>query len=216
MPGFPSTIAFCLIAAIAAAPASAWAQPPERWTIGPVIKSKNHSVGMPLHPARVGDGWYFDFPAPDERDGHVHYVTFDHGALTGKSEIILRYRIDSAPGVRFVAREFPDRKAAITLFFQRRSDDWTARGRYQFYRWYAPVSSMTEISSGVHEIVMRLDDPMWGSVLSKLAGDYPRAFRDAIADAGRVGFVFGSVGGRGHGVYATGPARFTLLNFEIR
>ena len=42
------------------------------------------------------------------------------------------------------------------------------------------------------------------------------AFRLAApADPDRLGLVFGSSEGRGHGVFATRPARFTLLSFRI-
>ena len=36
---------------------------------------------MPLRPEPAGSGWSFDFPWPDVRAGHVHYVTFRPGAL---------------------------------------------------------------------------------------------------------------------------------------
>jgi hypothetical protein len=214
----PRHLAFALLAGALAVPA--WGQGAQDWEIGPVIRGKNYSVGMPLRPEpqRRGQGWSFDFPrAPDGRGrgGHVHYVTFDPGSLAGKSKLTLRYRVDAAAGVRFVPQQFPDRAAAITLYFQRRGDNWTAKGRYQYYRWYAPPATMQTIAPGVHEMTVRLDDPSWGSVQSRTAGISPREFRDALEQTARVGLVFGSVGGRGHGVYATGPARFTLLSFRI-
>lgn len=56
----------------------------------------------------------------------------------------------------------------------------------------------------------------WKAVMSTTSSQNPSAFREALANAGRVGFVFESAGVRGHGVYANGPARFTILAFEIR
>ncbi len=210
-------LALALLSGTLAVPA--WGQTAQDWEIGPVIRGKNYSLGMPLHPLPGrGLSWFFDFPlAPDRqgRGGHVHYVTFDPGSLAGKTKISVRYRIDAAPGVRFVPQEFPDRTAAITLYLQRRGDNWTAKGPYDFYRWYAPATSMQTIEPGVHEITMRLDDPHWGSVMGGQSGANVRAFHEALEQTSRIGLVFGSKGGRGHGVYATGPARFTMLSFHI-
>ena len=43
----------------------------------------------------------------------------------------------------------------------------------------------------------------------------PKGFRRALNETARIGFVFGSEGGRGHGVYATRPSRFTILDFRV-
>ncbi len=128
----------------------------------------------------------------------------------------MRYRIDAERGTRFVAREHPNETAAITLFFQRRGDNWSARGRYEDYRWYAPISTMVPLRPGEHQITLRLDDPLWGSVMGASAAQRPGAFAATLAQTERVGFVLGSISGRGHGVFATAPARFTLLDFEVR
>lgn len=197
----------------------AWSQTAQDWEIGPVIRGKNYSVGMPLHPVQGrGQSWSFDFPrAPDARGrgGHVHYVTFAPGSLAGKTKIRVRYRIDAAQGVRFVPQEFPDRTAVMSLYFQRRGDTWTAKGRYRFYRWYAPNAAVQTIEPGVHEFTLALDDPRWIAVMGGTSSTNPAKFRQALEQVSRVGLVFGSNGGRGHGVYATGPARFTLLSFHI-
>lgn len=73
---------------------------------------------------------------------------------------------------------------------------------------------MLLVEPGIHEITVDLKDD-WKAVMSTTAAKNPRAFRDALANADRLGFVFGSAGGRGHGVYATGRAKFTLLTFEL-
>lgn len=185
------------------------------WEIGPIIRGQNYSVNMPLRPAPTPEGWQFRFPAPDAAAGHVHYVTFDPGSLRGKSRITLRYRVDGARGVRFVPQEFPDRPATVSLFLQRRGDSWTARGAYEHFRWYAPIHAVQEIEPGVHEMSVRLDDPRWTSVQGKQAAGNRAAFDQALANIERAGLVFGSQGGRGHGVFATAPARFTLLDFTI-
>jgi hypothetical protein len=55
------------------------------WEIGPITPNGNRSVNMPPTPSPHPDGWYFDFPQPDSTAGHVHYLTFKHGSLSGKS-----------------------------------------------------------------------------------------------------------------------------------
>jgi hypothetical protein len=185
------------------------------WEIGPVIRGRNYSVGMPLSPTPVRSGWRFEFPYPDEQAGHVHYITRNIGSLAGKRRIVVRYRIDAAPSTRFLAREFPDYPAAISLYFQRRGDDWSAKGRYGDYRWYSPHAGMIPIAPGLKEFTIRLDDPDWSSVNGQRAADRSRQFAAALADGGRIGFTFGNGARRGHGVYATSPARFTLIDFRV-
>jgi hypothetical protein len=187
------------------------------WEIGPIIRGQNYSLNMPLAPMQTEGGWAFNFPNSTKADGHVHYVTFDPGSLRNASLIRVRYRVDARQGTRFVPQEDSHRPGTVSLFFQRRGDNWSARGRYALYRWYAPAHTVQEIAPGIHEMTVRLDDPAWGSVVGGIkAGDRPRAFERSLANASRVGLVFGSTAARGHGVYATAPARFELLDFEIR
>ncbi|HEV2597628.1 hypothetical protein [Sphingopyxis sp.] len=211
-----SLLAIACLSILAAPAAIAAAQGGDGWEIGPVIRGKNYSPGMPPAPRPTSGGFTFDFPAPDAAAGHVHYVTFRPGSLAGKSRMIVRYRIDAAPGTRFVPQEIPKLPAAISLYLQRRGDNWTGRGRYEDYRWYSPAASVRVIAPGVHEISVRLDDPDWISVKAKTSGSLPGAMQAAVDDADRVGLTFGALGdGRGHGVFATAPARFTLLSFRI-
>jgi hypothetical protein len=195
----------------------AFAAPPaaDYWEIGPVIRGRNYSVGLPLQPMAMKGGWIFQFPNPTVEAGHVHYLTFVHGSLAGKRRIVLRYRIDAARGTRFIAREFPDQAPAISLFFQRSGDSWSAKRRYAGYRWYGPYLKMTPVAVGTHQISVDLSDPDWISVMGAKPAQSPDGFASAIAETERVGFVFGSGSARGHGVYATGPAKFTLLEYRV-
>ena len=191
------------------------AQPAHVWEIGPVVRSRNSSVGMPAQPLPSGRGWYFDFPYPHSGAGHVHYVTFDPGSIAGRSRIVVRYRVDAPRGVRFVPQETPAARATVSLYLQRRGDNWSGRRHYEFFRWYAPPATVRELAPGVHEMTADLRDRDWISVMGAPASQAPDAFTAANADTGRIGLVFGSSGARGHGVYATGPARFTLISFRI-
>ncbi|MGB3737811.1 MAG: hypothetical protein WA948_00495 [Pontixanthobacter sp.] len=203
------------LAAIALTGTAAAAQRASQWSIGPVIHGQNYSVGMDdtLRDGRAGP--WFDFPYPNARAGHVHYVTRPVDGLDEARAITLRYRIDAAPGTHLRAREHPDRDAALSLYFQRRGDDWSARGAYETYRWYAMPAKMMPLTPGTHEVTIDLKDD-WKAVGASRSNRQVAQFRSALADAGQIGFTFGSRGGRGHGVYATGPARFTLLKFQIR
>jgi len=204
------------IAALTSAAAFASAPAATGWEIGPIIRGKNYSQGMPLTPAPTRTGWQFDFPVGRAAAGHVHYVTFRPAPIRPGSRITVRYRVDAKPGTRFVPQETPDRPATVSLYFQRRGDTWSAKGRYEHYRWYAPDATVQQIAPGEHQISITLDDPAWISVLGRTAGDNPGALEAALADIDRIGLVFGSAAARGHGVYASAPARFTLLNFSIR
>jgi hypothetical protein len=58
-------------------------------------------------------------------------------------------------------------------------------------------------------------DGRWTAVQTSNAVNNSAAFRDAVRDAERVGFTFGGGNGYGHGVYATGPARFVLTGLQV-
>src|SRR5690606_3122598 len=107
------------------------------------------------------------------------------------------------------------RTATGSLVLQRKGDRWTARGAYERYRWYAPPETAQALSPGVHEIAISLNDPQWGSGYGKKAAHNRDAVIATLANMDNIGLVFGSQGGRGHGVFATAPARFTLLDFTI-
>ena len=182
------------------------------WQIGPEIRGTNYSVGVPRMMADTRDGPAFIFPA-DQR-GQVKYVTRETGSLANARSLTIRYRIDASEGTRFVANERPSSPAMLSLYFQRRGDNWSAKNRYASYRWYSVSDKTLPLSPGEHTITVNFRDE-WGAVMGAHSRGNP-AFEDALENAERVGFVFGWSGGRGHGVHATGLARFTLLDFEIR
>ncbi|MGB3167417.1 MAG: hypothetical protein WBA68_11650 [Alteraurantiacibacter sp.] len=212
--GTSGTAAFALGAMPQVALAHAGSDPATDWTIGPVIRGRNYSAGMPLHPTEAGRGWFFDFPGPRREDGHVHYVTRATVPLDRARGLRLRYRIDARPGTRFVPQEHPDLPGTISLYIQRAGDDWNGRGATEFSRWYSPGQTVRELSAGEHEIVILFDEN-WRSVMGSNRRRNPDAFRDALANAATVGMTFGSRRARGHGVFATAPARFTLLEFAV-
>jgi len=200
--------------AAAALPVAVAAMPPaQAWEIGPSIRGHNYSVGMPAQPiAARGGGVAFDFPVAGR--GQIDAMITNVGPLAGARQITMRYRIDAARGTRFVADETPDQPATVSLYFQRRGDNWTARGRYGSYRWYVPGRAVIPLEPGVHTVTVRFDEP-WGNVNGVVNSQDPAGYRAALEDTARLGIAFGSSGLRSHGVYATGPARFTLLALDI-
>lgn len=213
---FLSALALGATATAALAPTSlAVAQAPaaEAWQVGPTIRGRNYSVGVQPFLDQGRDGPSFAFPGPTRAQGHVHAITMPVGSLEGARRITLRYRIDAAPGTRFYGQENGG-PGWLSLFIQRRGDNWTAKGPYQTYRWYSPDDRIATLAPGTHTVSIGLEEN-WSAVVAWKRAANPAAFDAALADAGRVGFVFGSSSGLGHGVYATGPARFTILDFRI-
>jgi hypothetical protein len=184
----------------------------EAWTIGPIIRGRNYSQGVPLHPvARRGGGFHIDLPrAP----GSVHYVTFSHGPLAGKSRIVLRYRLEIEPGAQLLAASDGKSGSMITLYFQRAGDNWSGRRRFEAYRWYATFATQAPIRPGSNEMVAPLSG-LWTAVETSSARNNPEAFRAAIEETDQVGFVLGGGDGYGHGVFATGRARLIVTDFRV-
>ena len=205
-------ILFAVALAAVAGTASAAAPPASEWEIGPVIRGKNYSYRMPLRPDEGRSGPSFAIPGPTKANGHVHYVTVPTRPLAGARAIVLRYRIDAAPGTRFVPQESPELPATLSLYFQRAGDGWTTR--QPDWRWYAPTARTMPLKPGTYIVRIGLDED-WIAMTGPGAHANPRGFHAALAQTARVGFTFGSEGGRGHGVYATRPASFTILDFRV-
>lgn len=198
----------------ASAPAAAAdVRDPRAWEIGPIIRRRNYSEGVPLHPTprRSGGWWHIDLPPSP---GSVHYVTFRHGSLAGKKRLVLRYRVEAAPGVRILPITEPSQASIITLYFERAGDTWSAKRQYESYRWYATFASHSPIQPGAHEIIAPLD-ANWTAVKTSNARTNQVGFRQAVANADRVGFVLGGGTGYGHGVFATGRARIVVTDFRV-
>lgn len=188
------------------------AQDAGAWTIGPIIRGRNHSRGMPPTPAPTRNGGFaIDLP---QAPGSVHYVTFRHGPLTGKRRIVMTYRVDADPGVRIAPRTSPASPSQLTLYFQQAGDNWSARGPFETYRWYATFATKMPITPGVHRIVAPLG-ANWTAVQTSSARTNPAGFREALANADQVGFVLGGGDGYGHGVFATGRARLVVTDFRV-
>ena len=194
--------------AIAAMPAA------QQWDIGPWVRGKNYSVGMPAHPQQGPNGsLQFDFPLAGA--GQVDALTTRVGPLAGARQIVMRYRVDAARGARFVPHETPGEAAMISLYFQQAGDTWSGKGRYASYRWYVPGQAVVPLTPGEHTITVGLNE-RWTNVYGVGNDADQRGFAQALRNTAQIGVAFGSIGRRSHGVYATGPARFTLIDLDIR
>jgi hypothetical protein len=172
--------------------------------------------GVPDHPVQLAAGWEIDLPYPTNAAGSVHYVTMPTGSLAGKTRIVMHYHVEADPGVKIVPTNFPTYPSILTLYFQRNGDDWSARGNYEAYRWYATFSCQMPIQPQGDQVIEARFDQNWTAVLTSSRANNPSGFNDALADAGRIGFVLGGGDGYGHGVYATGPAKIVVTSFEVQ
>jgi hypothetical protein len=186
---------------------------PEKWTIGPIIRGRNYSPGMPLHPSRSREGgMQIELPrAP----ASLHYVTFPHGSLAGKRRIVMRYRIEAEPGVKIVPTTVPALPSALTLYFQRAGDNWSGRRHFETYRWFATFATHWDLKAGEYVMTAPLDGK-WTAIERSSWENAPEALRDALADADQVGFVLGGGDGYGHGVHLEGRGRARLVVTEYR
>jgi hypothetical protein len=130
---------------------------PARWEIGPIIRGKSYSPGMPSRPTAAGSGWSFTFPPPDG----VHYVTTRlSGSPMGHGEVKVRFSIAGPERLVPTQGDPPDR---MRLFLQRRGDDWSGVRAHEFYRWWS-VSNV-ELAAGKYELSAPLVPDQWFSVI---------------------------------------------------
>lgn len=127
--------------------------------------------------------------------------------LTGKSTIRLRFTLD---GVVYPKSD-PLGPPLATLYFQRRGDNWSAKGDYEAYRWYASFATAYITKPGEYQIEAPLNGN-WTAILTSSRENNPQGFADALADCERMGFVLGGGTGLGHGV--VGPATLTIQEFQ--
>lgn len=177
------------------------------WHIGPEIHGVNYSKGMPKQPSIVGNGWSFTFPSSPDK--HVHYVQlFNPPSLLGKKEITIRFTVT---GDGFVAQEYPANPALVSLLLQRKNDNWGAIGEMKSYRWFS--SNPLTLAEGDFEMTVPLDAALWGDVYN---GKDSSLFAATLQNLDNIAVIFGSDGGRGHGVYAKQDSTFTLKELVVK
>lgn len=202
-----AVVALPLAAASVAAP-----PPPSAWTVGPIVYGVSRSPGLPLRPqsARGGAIAVAIPPGP----ASLRALTFAPGSLAAKRRIVVRYRVEAAPGTAILASSDRRSPGIITLFIQRRGDNWSARGPFETYRWYATFATQT-LRPGDEQVMVAPLSANWTAVMTSSARTRPGEFRAALADASAVGVVLGGGDGFGHGVEASAPARLVITDFRI-
>lgn len=180
-----------------------WQREPDGWSAGPIVDGKNSSIGVKLKELALD---LFQLDIPVEGSGHVHYVTKKRGRIDDEG-IRLRWKVDASDGARFIAQE-DGVAGTVSLYIARSKVDWS--GKNASDRWYAPSASVVPLEAGLHSIEVPLDG--WTNTMGL---SDPAAFAQVLSEPGRIGVVFGSTYARGHGVFATKPARFCLLELSI-
>jgi hypothetical protein len=191
----------------------------EAWNI-------QYSPGMPAHPTAVEEGWYFDFPAPScgwADVCSVHYVTTSvQMSVKTSGHVNAALQISTSGAPIFHYRLKPDNTcdypAHARFYLQRKRDDLSGRGEYEFYRWFSNDVAY-KLATGSAKLTAALAPDQWTSVFGK-KGSHDSAtevgFVQALQNLANVGFVFGGGCYYGHGVNVSGgTARFTLREYSI-
>ena len=144
-------------------------------------------------------------------DSEPHYVLLNTGPLTGKTAITLTGKVEGAAGM--VPVTDATAPTDMCLFFQRKDDDWSGTGAFEYYRWWAGSVMMKPIADGEFTLTASLMGE-WGSVSGYSSTDHPASFADALINAESVGFVLGGGSGLGHGITGTGIITVTGFNAE--
>ena len=182
----------------------------QAWELGPIYDGVNVSQGANVYP--TDQGWCIDIPLVGA--GSVHYVTRPTGSLSGKTKVTLVCELVMAPGVKLCPVKSPDSPSLLTLYFQRKGDNWSGVEQYETYRWYASFATQADLSAREYTVEALFDDN-WTAVQTSSLYMNPEAFADALANAGRIGFVLGGGDGLGHGVSATGDAKLIIKSFKV-
>ena len=177
------------------------------------------SPSMPKHPHGAGGGWQFDFPT----QGHVGYLVTDQRVPSAASTITAVVSVNTIGDPFFDWRtegfNTCPNPSTVRLFVQRKGDDMSGAGPFEFYRWWSTTAAYV-LADGDAVLVGDLTDPStWTSVLGKDGTANEAAFRAAIGDIGNIGFTFGGGCFYGHGVFVaagTGSATFTAGQITVK
>lgn len=171
------------------------------------------SPGMPGAPAASGDGFWFNFPVGPESPGaaSVHYVVRP-GVRLGSS-LALAFRIEGSEPV-FQYKLNPDNtcggEANVSLYLQRRGDDWSGQGAMASFRWWSRDAAVLKLGDGT--LVVPLEVGSWINVWGQ--SNDASGFALALRDLQAVGVTFGGGCFKGHGVnLRSGSARFIMQTF---
>ena len=172
-----------------------------------------YSPNMPGTPTQVGTGWLFNFPSVNG----VHYlVQGGNGRIVG-SGMSANVSITKTDGALFMEAQpcgdYNPMNAKFRFYFQRRGDDVSGQGVYEYYRWF--TSEGYSLASGDGTFTVPFDPAKWVSVFGKTGDTNPSGFASAMADVQAIGITFGGCFA-GHGVFVSeGQAIFQANEVKI-
>lgn len=178
---------------------------PDGWYIGPMVHGTNFSKNLPKRPTLTNTGWKIKMEADSELDS----VTIDTGPLPKKGFITATLLLSNP--LALYPSEQKLLPAGFSIFIQRKGDNWSAKGEYEHYRWYSPI---VPLNNTLKTLRMPLDADLeqWRSIMGQ---GTPEGFYEALANASRVGIVFGWEGGRSHGILTRYPSTIELIEWKI-
>ena len=110
------------------------------------------------------------------------------------------------------------RLQAFRLYFQRKGDDLSGQGEYEYYRWWSKTAAYV-LAPGNAVLTGDLTQPsQWISVYGKPGDGNVLAFREALTNIGTVGMTFGGGCFFGHGVFVdpgSGSAVFKAMSYRV-
>jgi len=172
-----------------------------------------YSPGMPPRPSPASPGFKFSLPP---LPASVHYLVTQISrpvAQVVRADFTFDLSADAVLTAHMPNGSNPDDGApGARLYFQRRGDDMSGAGQYEYYRWWSV--GRCEIKPGSFQLAAGLADPaQWLSVYGKTGNLAPTEFRMAAADCLVVGITFGGWFA-GHGIALTaGSGACTISDF---
>lgn len=177
------------------------------WEIGPIVGTRNYSLGLPVNPTKHPEGFEFAISPTAE----PHYITKATGPLTAYKAIRMRYRVEGPSEAHIYGKGCSEASgSAVTLYIEHKADDWSRDG----YRWWATQHTVALTGPVEAEIVAPLDG-YWSSVFAFTTDTHRAVFNDAKANAARIGFTFANCEGYGHGTRSTLPVKFIVTYFGV-
>lgn len=150
----------------------------------------NWSHGLPQAPTPQGAGWIIDVQPGQS----LHYVQRYGTKLREGQPLTARVRVSGT----FASLE--GGPPSMSMILQRKGD----RGE-PGYRYFSFAAM--PLTEGEHTLAVTVDSASFGDVLENTG-----TLAAVLADLESVGVMFGSDGGRGHGVTVTGSGRVELLS----
>lgn len=190
------------------------------------------SPGMASSPSPLDKGWALSFPTetdacPGATCPSVHYVVTRSptvhagqilkmtGEIVASDDAVFNHVIEGSDNN--VAEGLP---SACRLYLQRAGDNFSARGQYEYFRWWARTDAgAVVLKNGPFSATVVLDPENWRDVWGRLGSESAATeggFNGALANVAYIGFTCGGGYSYGHGVnMGRGKAEFIMTAFNV-